>query len=179
LDGPYDYEFLPLYDAEDMERGLSFLKGLHGAGYNYSALLLTLMPHTWKSAFQHLPSWLTLEDPRDHTHPIGLPTDTEEDAHLEPYPHDDDYHHDYEAGYQQQEQAHAFNQPPPPQQQHSRVFCSQMALMLCQICRALPVDVMDPAACTPSELACLLRSSGKCHPCHRDAISVVAVGASV
>ena len=47
-----------------------------------------------------------------------------------------------------------------------QVFCSQLCLMLCYICGVLDHFVMDPAACTPSDLKHLLLRSQAAEPIH-------------
>lgn len=119
-DGAFDFVFLPVPRSADYKRGLAFLHGLDGAGYNYLSLFLALMPRAFKTSHPHLPNWLTDE------HPFF-------DSILA-----------------------SSSSRPPTQEGDARIFCSQLGLLLCYACNALPHHTMDPASCLPGELLELL-----------------------
>jgi hypothetical protein len=55
----------------------------------------------------------------------------------------------------------------------SRVFCSQVGLMLCYKCEVLNPHGMAPACCAPGELSEILKSRAGGLPCERNLISVL------
>jgi len=55
----------------------------------------------------------------------------------------------------------------------SRVFCSQVGLMLCYKCEVLNPHGMAPACCAPGELSEILKSQAGGVPCQRNLISVL------
>lgn len=126
--GCYDFLFVPVHGFERMQRGLLFLRGLAGLGYNYTGLLLTLLPTPQKLNTPVLPALLSNEwDAHDH----GL------QHHMQPT---------------------------------TRIFCSQMGLMLSYECEAIAHHIMDPAACSPAELAGLLLKHAAATPVRASAI---------
>ena len=135
LTDEYEHLFLPVRDPGGMADGLHFLHSLHGAGYNYRALLLTVLPYTWKTRF---PGWITQEraDPvlLDACHPHLVHNRRKEEDDDDDDDNDDKDEDDEEASRQRV------------------VFCSQMGLMLCYVCGALRDYTIDPAGCSPGEL---------------------------
>ena len=132
--GCYDFLFVPVRGFERMQRGLLFLRGLAGMGYNYTGLLLTLLPTPRKLGTPVLPALLSNEQTDT--------TNTTSTSHQHHHPH---YH-------------------------MQRIFCSQMGLMLCYECEAIAHHIMDPAACSPAELADLLVRHAAATPAHASAI---------
>ena len=134
-----------------MNAGLNFLKRVHGAQYNYLALFLAALPRSfkWRSKI-HFPSWLTHEVDALH-----------------------------------------------PQTNDTRVFCSQIGCMLCYICNALPKSEdhndniyfmhddhdehiitkseipLDPAACSPNDLAYILYTFTNATPCMAEQVVII------
>ena len=58
--------------------------------------------------------------------------------------------------------------------EHARIFCSQMGLMLCYVCNALPHYELDPAGCAPGELAQILRDHGGAIACDHACVQVLS-----
>jgi hypothetical protein len=181
----YEYLFLPIERREDMTKGMDFLSGLEGAEYNYSALLLTLLPSRVKRCPTDLPQWMTLEMPNDHTLPRGWHA-PQYHVSTEGYYFEggDEAHREMRlVGGQFAAEDNLKQDAPHPtfaggvggggakvhQRTDGRVFCSQMGLMLCQVCGALSRE-MDAATCTPGELDQLLWEEGGALHCPREAI---------
>lgn len=55
----------------------------------------------------------------------------------------------------------------------SRVFCSQVGLMLCYKCSVLPSGGIDPACCAPGELRDILQHIAGAIPCDQSIIEIV------
>ncbi len=155
----YELLFMPVPDPRDQQAGVAFLKSLRGAGYNYTALPLTILPRAWKRS-NVLPAWLTHEAPLED---LLLPQDKEErpplhqGAEEEVYPYFENVRHAQDP---QQHYTHHL----------TRVFCSQMGLLLCYVCKAITRHTLDPAGCLPGELAQLLRDEAGALPCQREAV---------
>ena len=118
----YDFCFLPVPDPTLYAMGVHFLENLKGADYNYVALPLAILPRAWKRT--RFPNWIT------HERPV------------------------FEDLLEEEEEQRTVT---PPREPHSpkepvRIFCSQMGLLLCYACHALPHHVYDPASCLPAEL---------------------------
>ena len=161
----YELLFLPVPDPHNQWAGVDFLQSLRGAGYNYTALPLTILPRAWKRATV-LPEWLTHEAPFDDLlFAAARPPQTRQAAE-EVYPY-----------FENVRRGRAANRDDaPPQYTHhlTRVFCSQMGLLLCYVCKAITRHTLDPAGCLPGELAQLLRDEAGAVPCQRQAVRVLA-----
>jgi hypothetical protein len=141
-DPAYDFVFLPVSDPAHYRRGLDFLNKLDGAGYNYIALALAVMPRSIKASTPEFPNWITDE------HPFF-------DGELAPYYN---RHH-----------THAITN----NSSKERIFCSQLGLLLCYACNALPHYTYDPASCLPSELLEFLLRDTQAAPAALESAHVV------
>lgn len=139
LDGTYDYVFLSVPDTADYARGLEFLRGLNGANYNYSALLLTLFSRSVKATHHEFPNWITNEHPFFDQYLAQEEEEQAQEAHGEKHKHGGGGGSSGSGGTAKE-----------------RIFCSQMGLLLCYACNALPHHTYDPASCLPSELLVFL-----------------------
>ena len=122
----YEFLFLPVA-PHAFRAGMRFLESLRGARYNYSSLPLAVLPRALKTSAS-FPNWLT------HEHPffdrLLLPPSSSGS--------DDDAPTTRDGG------------------APMSIFCSQMGLLLCYACDALPHNTCDPAVCLPAELRRLL-----------------------
>jgi hypothetical protein len=158
----YDLMFLPVPCVSDMQAGVAFLKSLRGASYNYMALPLTILPRTWKRRTPLWPDWLTRE--RSLFNSVGLavsslPATTVVVEHTGAPIMDEKK--------EQLHQLRLLHERLSGEKGASgkQVFCSQMGLMLCYVCRALPHYTVDPAGCSPGELAQILLEEARAIPC--------------
>jgi hypothetical protein len=167
----YEYLFVPVHDEADMAKGMDFLLGLKGAGYNYGALPLTLLPSMMKHRIHSFPSFMTKEDPSDHDYPLGWHHAIVEPMHPAMLAHTRDplQHRALLAAHFREEEGAPESETDTTRT--PRVFCSQMGLMLCKLCGILDTS-MDAATCTPGELARLLWDQGGALYCPRGSISV-------
>ncbi len=175
----YDLMFLPVLYMDDMRAGVAFLQSLRGASYNYLALPLTILPRTWKRHTPMWPDWLTRErsllDGGASSSATAAPITG---SYFDPGQHD---HHNDERHFKFMAEDggggggdHDLPYSYSSSSSSKQVFCSQMGLMLCYVCRALPHYVVDPAGCSPGELAQILHEEGGAVPCDKARVHIQA-----
>ena len=146
----YEYVFMPV-SREGYDAGLRLLFSLQGLGYNYMGLPFTMLPTSWKKnrrsrrqAYHYIKNNNhhnnKNEDEPKKTQPAAAPT-TQRD--------NDNNNNDNSNNC-------------GPSCAPSRVFCSQVGLMLCYTSNALDQQKgIDPGTCSPGELSqIILKSAG-------------------
>ena len=133
LNDQYEYVFVPLSRAAYTE-GLRFLFSLQGRGYNYMGLPFTVLPTSWKT--------------KKHKK-------REQQQLMFNYSNNNKNNNNNNNNLDDQKQCGGGGGCAP-----SRVFCSQVGLMLCYRCNLLLANSddasIDPASCSPGELKKLL-----------------------
>lgn len=141
LEPQYELLFLPVHGHDAMMEGLSFLRGLRGAKYNYLTLPLTLLPRSWKPTYHATRIATEEEDEEGHVHYYYRHRDRVSTA-----------------------------APSSSSQQRIFCSQMGLELCYICGALPRGVHDLDPAVCLPKELATILREKAGAIPCAHDRV---------